>query len=143
MAQAKWVQVLQGSVIDIIIDIRPKSPTFGHWTWVKLDGPTKQILYIPKEFAHGFYAIENTTFKYLVDEMYSKQHEQSISLSSDGFRIPLKSVDKELLPVNGTIPKLIISEKDLNAPTFQEYFKTKMALVEESFGNNSIRCWYN
>lgn len=134
MAQAKWVQVLQGSVIDIIIDIRQKSPTFGHWTWVKLDGTTKQILYVPKGFAHGFFAIEDTVFKYLVDEMYSKQHEQSISLASVGFRIPLKSVNKEHLPmIDGVLPKLTISEKDLNAPSFQEYFKTKMSLVEVSF----------
>lgn len=59
--QAKLITVLQGSIYDVMLDIRPKSPTFGKWLGVTLNAQSGQQLYIPAGFAHGFQALSNNT----------------------------------------------------------------------------------
>ena len=78
-AQGKLVQVLQGSVLDIALDLRAKSVTYGQYVSVELSALNGHQLYIPPGFAHGFQALEdNTIFSYKCTEYYSSPHEQTI-----------------------------------------------------------------
>lgn len=78
-SQAKLVRVLSGSVLDVAVDIRKSSPTFGQYVAVKLTGDNKQQLFIPRGFAHGFLVLSNeAVFSYKVDNIYSATHEASI-----------------------------------------------------------------
>lgn len=77
--QSKIVEVLSGSAIDVIVDIRPDSPTFGKWFGIKLSAENGRQLLVPKGFAHGFLALEdNTLFQYLVDNDYAPSLEAGI-----------------------------------------------------------------
>lgn len=75
-AQAKLVRVINGAVIDVVVDIRKGSPTYGEHYAVRLDAQNKLMLYVPKGFAHGFTTLEdNTLFLYKCTEYYNKQSE--------------------------------------------------------------------
>ncbi len=113
-SQAKLVKVVKGSVLDVIVDLREKSETFGKYYSVILDDKKKQLLYIPKGFAHGFLVLEdNTIFSYLCDNFYNSISEKGIIYND------------ETLNINWNFPKeqLILSEKDLHLPTFENLFK--------------------
>lgn len=70
-AQAKLVRVVQGRVLDVAVDIRPNSPTFGRYVAVELSDENKRQLFIPKGFAHGYVVLEDdTVFQYKCDEFY-------------------------------------------------------------------------
>lgn len=78
-AQAKLVRVINGAVIDVVVDIRKGSPTYGQHYAVRLDATNKLMLYVPKGFAHGFTTLEdNTLFFYKCTEYYNKQSEGGI-----------------------------------------------------------------
>lgn len=78
-SQAKLVRVLQGAVLDVAVDLRKSSPTFGQYVAVELTEENKKQLFIPRGFAHGFLVLSKTaTFSYKVDNTYSPQHEVSI-----------------------------------------------------------------
>ena len=78
--QTKFVRVIQGRVLDIAVDIRQGSPTFGHHVSVELSAENKKQLLVPKGFAHGFLVLEDDTiFSYKVDNVYSKEHDRSIA----------------------------------------------------------------
>ena len=108
-AQAKLVRVLQGTIMDVVVDIRIESPTCGQHIAVILSAENKQQLWIPKGFAHGFSVLSETAeVSYKCDAYYNKEAESGIH--------PL---DKTL-NIDWQIPtdKQCISEKDLLLPTF-------------------------
>lgn len=102
MSQGKLVQVIQGKVLDVAVDIRKGSPTFGKHIVVPLSAENHHQLFIPSGFAHGFLALEDDTlFSYKVTAPYSKDHERGIRHDDPDIGIEW--------PVGET---LIISEKD-------------------------------
>lgn len=115
-AQAKLVRVIQGTVFDVAVDLRPGSPTFGKWHGEILSGENKKQFFIPKGFAHGFSVLSETAlFAYKCDNVYDKASEGAIYL-----------YDKDL-NIDWQIPadKAVLSEKDKNNPSFAEYCKNK------------------
>ena len=79
-AQTKLVRVIQGSVLDVAVDIREGSPTFGQHVSVKLTSQNKKQMLVPRGFAHGFIVLEDDTiFAYKVDNYYSPQNDRGIA----------------------------------------------------------------
>jgi dTDP-4-dehydrorhamnose 3,5-epimerase len=110
-AQAKLVRVVRGEVIDIILDIRKESPTFGQHYKVRLSGKNKKLLFIPKGIAHGFLALEEeTVFVYKCDAYYNKAAESGIIYNDPQ------------LNINWEFPqdKIILSAKDRALPLFKD-----------------------
>jgi dTDP-4-dehydrorhamnose 3,5-epimerase len=102
-AQAKLVRVIKGAVLDVIVDIRPDSPTFGKHFSVELTEENKLQLFLPRGMAHGFVVLENdTVFAYKVDNIYSPENESGIIYNDPD------------LSINWQLPEssLILSEKD-------------------------------
>ena len=108
-AQAKLLRVVQGSVLDVAVDIRPDSPTYGKSVCVVLSGENKRQFYIPRGFAHGFLVLEdNTIFQYKCDNFYEPEAEGSYAWNS-----PDLAIDWGVSP-----DEVILSEKDKKAPVF-------------------------
>lgn len=113
-AQAKLVRVIKGSVLDVVVDIRENSPTFGEHFSIELSAENKTQLFIPRGFAHGFLVLEDQTiFSYKCDNYYNKAAERGIIFND----ITLK-IDWQF-----NISELILSEKDKELPTFETLFK--------------------
>ena len=113
-AQSKLIRVLQGAILDVVVDIRQGLPTFGEKVSVVLSAENKQQLWIPKGFAHGFSVVSETALVcYKCDAYYNKSSDMGIH--------PL---DKTL-NIDWKIPKdnQRISEKDLELPTFNSLNK--------------------
>lgn len=109
-AQAKLVRVLQGEVLDIAVDIRPNSETFGQYESIILSSENKIQFFIPRGFAHGFLVLSETaTFFYKCDNFYNKESEGGIIFNDETIDIDWQ-FDTE---------KLIISEKDRFLPTLE------------------------
>lgn len=107
--QAKIVEVLDGIVLDVVLDIRKDSSTFGeHQTFI-LDSVGMQQLYVPRGFAHGFITLSETAiFQYKVDNKYSAAHEGGIMYNDDA------------LNIDWQLNKPTISEKDMRLESFIE-----------------------
>jgi len=102
-AQAKLVRVLEGAVLDVAVDIRKNSPTFGKYVAVELSAENKKQLFIPRGFMHGFSVLsENAVFAYKCDNLYCKESEFSIRYDDADIGIDWK------IPTD----KIITSEKD-------------------------------
>lgn len=113
-AQAKLMQVIKGRVLDVCVDLRKESPTFGKHYSVVLDGINKKQFYVPRGFAHGFVVLEDDTiFSYKCDNYYNKSSESGLIYND------------EFLNIDWNFPELelIISEKDKNLSTFENLFK--------------------
>ncbi|MBL7778747.1 MAG: dTDP-4-dehydrorhamnose 3,5-epimerase [Chitinophagales bacterium] len=111
MAQAKLVRVLQGKVLDVVVDLRKDSPTFGKQYSILLSGENKKQLFIPRGFAHGFAVLSDTCiFQYKCDNVYSKEFERGINILDTTL-----GIDWMLNP-----EEMIISEKDNSQPIFLE-----------------------
>ena len=79
-SQAKLVRVIKGKVLDVAVDIRKSSPTFGKHVMVELSDENKRQFFIPRGFAHGFSVLsDEAIFTYKVDNIYAPQHEANIS----------------------------------------------------------------
>lgn len=111
-SQAKLVRVLQGSVVDVAVDLRKESPTFGQYVMVELSSYNHCQLFIPRGFAHGFQVLSKTAvFAYKVDNRYAPETECSIRYDD-----PTIGID---WPILGS--EVILSEKDLlHAVSFEE-----------------------
>ena len=109
--QAKWVTCVTGTIKDVVVDIRPKSTTFGKWVDVELRGDSGKAVFIGEGLGHGFIALEdNTVVAYLVSTPFSPTHEFEIN--------PLD----EKIEINWgmSVIDLKISDKDKGAPTLAE-----------------------
>lgn len=114
--QAKLVRVVSGSAFDVAVDLRSGSPTFAKWFGVLLTAENRKQLFIPRGFAHGFFALsEETVFSYQCDDIYVPGDEGGIIWND-----PTLSID---WPVAEHAP--ILSEKDFSLPTFLEQFGPK------------------
>lgn len=122
VAQAKLVRVLTGEVLDVAVDIRVGSPTFGQHVAVRLSSDNHRQLFIPKGFAHGFVVLSQTAhFAYKCDAFYTPATEGSVN-----------SVDPEL-GIDWIVPEAdrIFSDKDLAAPSFSAYCANPAFFYEE------------
>jgi dTDP-4-dehydrorhamnose 3,5-epimerase len=110
MAQAKLVRVITGRVLDVVVDIRKESSTYGRTYTIVLSGENKKQLLVPRGFAHGYAVLEDDTiFSYKCDNFYSKEDEGGINLADPSLEIDW------LIPED----KRIISEKDIKQPLFK------------------------
>jgi len=108
-AQSKLVRVIQGSVLDVAVDIRKGSPTFGQYVAVELSGENKKQMFIPRGFAHGFVVLEDdTVFAYKVDNYYSPECDRGIAFDDEVFNIDwiLNSEELNLSAKDRVQPKL-------------------------------------
>ena len=110
-SQAKLVRVIKGRVLDVAVDLRKSSPTFGKHVAVELSDENKRQLFIPRGFAHGFLVLsEEAVFTYKVDNIYAPQHEASIKWNDPDIAISWP-IDKE---------KVSTSAKDFQGKSFAD-----------------------
>ena len=111
-AQAKLVRVLEGSVLDIAVDLRKGSPSFGRHFAIELTGDNHKQFFIPAGFAHGFLVLSDAaTFFYKVDRFYEPGNEVGIIYNDKDLNIEWKLADSEI----------ILSEKDKTLGSFADY----------------------
>lgn len=111
-SQSKLVRVIQGRVMDVAVDIRKGSPTFGKYVTCEMSGENHRQFFIPKGFAHGFVVLSETAlFQYKCDEFYHPEAEGAIAWNDPDLAIewPVNAADVEL------------SEKDKHHPLFKEF----------------------
>ncbi|MCF0055156.1 dTDP-4-dehydrorhamnose 3,5-epimerase [Dyadobacter sp. CY356] len=113
-AQGKLVRVISGRVLDIALDIRPDSKTFGKFELFELDAQNGNMVYIPEGFAHGFVALEDSIFHYKCTGGYCKEAEAGIHWNDPFLNIPWG------------VTNPIVSAKDQILPTFQEYIEKNL-----------------
>lgn len=107
--QAKLVRVLIGKVLDVAVDIRKESKTYGKYLMIELSSEKNNMLYIPEGFAHGYAVLEDSLFSYKCSNNYHKDSESGIN-----------PFDKTI-NIDWNIENPIISEKDLNLPYFGDF----------------------
>ena len=97
-SQSKLVRVVRGRVLDVALDIRKDSSTFGKHVSVELSEKNKRQVYIPKGFAHGFVVLsEEAIFSYKVDQYYSKKHERGLAFDDKEINIDWQIANKDLI----------------------------------------------
>lgn len=110
-SQAKLVRVIKGCVLDVAVDIRKSSPTFGKHVMVELSGENKRQFFIPRGFAHGFLVLsDEAIFTYKVDNVYAPQADAGIRWNDPALGIEWPIDPKEVLT----------SEKDLKQPLLKD-----------------------
>ncbi|EKB49355.1 dTDP-4-dehydrorhamnose 3,5-epimerase [Cecembia lonarensis] len=110
-AQAKLVRVITGKVLDVVLDIRINSPTFGNVYSVVLDAKLHNMLYIPRGFAHGFSVLEDAIFSYKCSNYYHKESEGGILWNDADLQIDWKVTNPTL------------SDRDREWPNWQAFLK--------------------
>jgi len=109
-AQGKLVHVVRGAVLDVCVDIRPQSPTFGKHFRVRLDGTTKEMLWIPPGFAHGFVVLEHdAVFAYKCTTYYNPAAERTIRWNDSD------------LAIDWGVVAPVVSDKDAAGMSFAEF----------------------
>lgn len=107
--QAKYIQCFVGSVLDIVVDIRVGSPTFGQWEAIELDDQRRNAVYVAEGLGHGFCALSDVaSIGYLCSEPYAPTHEHGIHPLDPELALPWPDID------------LVLSPKDAAAPTLSE-----------------------
>lgn len=118
-SQAKLIRVLKGTILDVAIDLRKGSETFGKYFKTELNSTLKKMLFIPRGFAHGFLTLEdNTEIFYKCDNFYNPKSEAGIIWDDIDLNI-----EWNFEKYNIDEHKLIISEKDKKNISFKEYKK--------------------
>lgn len=111
-SQAKLVRVIKGSVLDVAVDLRKGSPTFGRYVAEELSDENKRMLFVPRGFAHGFLVLsDEVVFTYKVDNLYKPDYEAGVR-----FDDPTIGIDWRCLDYN----TFLLSEKDKAAPFLSE-----------------------
>lgn len=109
-AQGKLVRVMRGAVLDVAVDLRKGSLTYGHWASVELNHDNKWMYWVPPGFAHGFVTLEDATvFFYKCTNVYNKESEGSILWNDPDLNIDWK------------IDNPVLSEKDKTGPLFKDF----------------------
>ena len=110
-AQSKLVRVIEGAVLDVAVDIRRGSPSFGQHVSVELSGVNKKQMFIPRGFAHGYVVLtDSATFAYKVDNYYSPECDRGLAFDDIDLNIDWKLTKQELL----------LSDKDSQQPRLTE-----------------------
>ncbi len=108
--QGKLVRVMRGAVLDVAVDLRKNSPTYGKWASVELNHDNKWMYWIPPGFAHGFATLEdNTVFFYKCTNVYNKESEGSLIWNDPD------------LNIDWQVDSPILSEKDKVGPLFKDF----------------------
>ncbi len=106
-AQSKLVRVTEGEVLDVVVDLRPDSATYGQWYSIRLSAENKRQLLVPRGFAHGYIVLSDTAeFQYKCDNYYSKAHEGGIRYDDLALGIDWQF----------DLSQVLVSEKDLVLP---------------------------
>lgn len=117
-AETKMVRCLRGEILDVFVDLRKNSATFGQWDSIQLTESNKKMVIIPRGCAHGFLSmVDGCEVLYKVDNFYSPHNESNLLFSDPAIGIALP------------IPVEIVSERDKNAPTLEE-FKTRHGYID-------------
>lgn len=116
--QPKLVRCVSGHIYDVIVDLRPDSPTFGQWRGFHLTGENQQELYIPAYFGHGYLVLEDSVVSYKCSEVFYGEGDSGIMYNDPDIGIvwPFEEI--------GGIENLIISEKDKNLMSLEQYKET-------------------
>lgn len=113
-AQAKLATVISGSVLDVVVDLRKGSETFGKVNVCHLDSTRKNMLMVPEGFAHGFAALEDSIFFYKCSNVYHKASESGVLWNDPN------------LNIQWPLAEPIVSEKDMLLPTFEELLRNSV-----------------
>lgn len=112
--QSKLVRVIEGSVLDVIVDLREDSETFGKSLSIKLNGKSKEQLFVPKGLAHGFIVLsEEAVFSYKVDNYYAPDYEDGVIYND-------KTLD---IDWNVNVKNIKLAEKDMSHKYFEDAYK--------------------
>lgn len=112
-AQAKLVRVIEGEVLDVVVDMRKTAPTFGQSVSINLSAKDKRQLFVPKGFAHAYIVLSDTAiFAYKVDNAYSPRHEQGVIYNDQTLNIDWQLPESDI----------ILSEKDKLLLEFKDAF---------------------
>ena len=115
-AQGKLIRVVRGAVLDVGVDLRPESPTFGRWYAVELSAANRLQFYVPPRFAHGFLTLEDDTeFLYKCTDYYAPQHDAGVRWND-----PALGIDWRLGAYGLTEADLVLSDKDRSQPFMNE-----------------------
>jgi len=110
--QAKLVRCIEGKVLDVAVDLRKGSRTYGQYVTVELSGDNKRQLFVPRGFAHGFLVLsEFAIFSYKVDNVYAPDYDSGISWNDSMLNIPW-GIDKS---------EILVSKKDSELPFFSDF----------------------
>jgi dTDP-4-dehydrorhamnose 3,5-epimerase len=117
-AQSKLVRVIEGKVLDVAVDIRANSPTYGQYVMAELSAENKHQLFVPRGFAHGFVVLgETAIFAYKVDNYYAPEHDRGLAFDDPGLNIDWQ-LPKESLQLSDKDQK---QPKLADLPTCFEY----------------------
>ena len=124
-SQSKLVRCVRGAVLDVVVDIRRGSPTYGRHVAVELTGENRRQLFVPRGFAHGFAVLsDEAVFQYKCDNYYHPESEGGISIADHSL-----GIDWRIDPAEA-----ILSEKDLRNPMFSDFespFDITVSLYDE------------
>ncbi len=110
--EVKLVKCVQGSIYDVIVDVRAGSPTYLQWFGAELSAENKRMMYVPRGFAHGFQTLsEYSEITYMVSEFYNKESEGGIKY------------DDPKVNIKWPLPVSLVSDKDMNITYIDNHFK--------------------